>query len=215
MHFGLLRQRLDVQLKTTVGSTSQSAYEANEIWVDWRTSVPCSVSVRRGQEHYFQSSDGGSGQRFGRDIWFFSVRYNSVEGINSAMRIKHAGLVFDIRTIRPDDQSRREMIIEAEVSDAVVGKPPLILAIEESIPDGWVDEQYDGFAVSATGGTAPYQFSTDSAGLAPGLILDASTGSVSGTPTMAGTWPVSIQVSDASDAIFTLPDFNIVIHPSA
>jgi head-tail adaptor len=214
MLIGALRQRLDVQKKTIVGSTNQSAYEANEVWVNWKSNVPCKVDVRRGAEHYFQTSDTGAGQKFGKDVYFFAVRYQSVEGIDSTMRLKHAGLVFDIRTIRPDNQYRREMVIEAEVTDAVIGPASLAASIEEVIQQGWVGEEYSGFTVLASGGTAPYQFTTDSAGLAPGLALDLNTGIVSGTPTMDGTWPISIQVSDADGTIFNLPEFNIVINPS-
>jgi hypothetical protein len=205
---------MDIQLKSIVGSVSSEANDANEVWLDWRTNVPCGVSVRRGAEQFFQTSDTGAGQRYGRDVWFFTCRYKSVEGIDSTMRIRHAGLDFDIRTIRPDDQYRREVVIEAETLDAVMGGPTLRLAIPEPIKQGWVGEEYSSFTVVASGGTSPYQFTSDSAGLPPGLLLDAYTGIVSGMPTTAGTWPVSVMVSDAAGHSFTLPDFNIVINPS-
>ena len=213
MRIGSLRQRLDIQVKVIVGSTGP-VYEPKEEWVNWRESVPCSVTVKRGQEAYFQTSDAGSGQRYGKDTYLFCTRYDSVKGINSTMRIKHAGLIFDIRTIRPDDEYRREMTIEAEVTDAVIGNAPLTASIEEVINEGWVGEEYSSFTVTASGGTEPYSYTTDSAGLAPGLTLGETDGIVSGTPTAEGTWPISIQVTDAAGSSFSLPDFDIVINPS-
>jgi hypothetical protein len=201
-------------MKTIVGSKSSAAYEPNEVWVDFKTNVPCSVDVRRGRETYFQTSDTGAGQRYGEDVYYFVVRYGAVEGINSTMRLKHNGMFFDITTIRPDDQYRREMTIEATLQDAVIGKSPLVPAIEEGIPEGWVGEAYDGFVVTASGGTEPYSFDADTAGLPPGLNINPSTGVVSGTPTSDGEWPTALIVTDANGNSASLPGFSIKINPS-
>ncbi len=64
-------------------------------------------------------------------------------------------------------------------------------------PSGLTGTAYAGYAFSvASGGTAPFQWST-SPTMPPGLALD-STGHLAGTPVTAGTYNVTIVVTDAS-----------------
>ncbi len=51
--------------------------------------------------------------------------------------------------------------------------------------------------LGASGGTAPYRFALASGSLPPGLVL-AESGQVSGTPTAAGTFAFTVQVTDAN-----------------
>lgn len=208
MRPGTLRQRLDIQFKTVAGSTNEGHFEGQEVWQTWKSGVPCSVYVRRGQERFQEIGEGG--QRYSNDSWHFTVRYGSVEGIDSTMRILHAGNIFDIRAIRPDGMRNREVVIECEVQDAVIGAAPLIPAINAVIPIGTVGQSYIGFTVTAAGGTAPYSFTEESAGLPPGIQIDSASGAVSGTPTQVGEWPCSVIVSDAAGAQVSL-DFTIVV----
>ncbi len=62
-------------------------------------------------------------------------------------------------------------------------------------PPAYLDEPYE-FDIVVSGGLAPYNFELDDGELPPGLTLE--NGSVSGTPTEAGTFDFSVQVSDAS-----------------
>jgi large repetitive protein len=52
-----------------------------------------------------------------------------------------------------------------------------------------------GFTFSAGGGAAPYTWTAT--GLPPGLNLDLTSGNISGTPTTAGSYSVSVAVSDS------------------
>jgi hypothetical protein len=51
--------------------------------------------------------------------------------------------------------------------------------------------------LTATGGQAPYAWSAT--GLPPGLSLGPSSGSITGTPTTVGSYPVTVTVTDAND----------------
>ena len=53
-----------------------------------------------------------------------------------------------------------------------------------------------GQTITATAGTPPYAWSLASGSLPPGLSLSPSSGAVTGTPTTAGTYPFTVQVTD-------------------
>jgi len=76
-----------------------------------------------------------------------------------------------------------------------------------SLPGGTFNTAYGPVTITATGGFAPYSFGAT--GLPAGLIL-SSAGSLSGTPTAAGSFSVTITVTDsntptAGTANVTLP----------
>lgn len=58
-------------------------------------------------------------------------------------------------------------------------------------------------ALSATGGVPPYVWSISSGTLLPGLTLNATSGLISGTPTMAGNSNFTVQVQDATGILAT------------
>jgi hypothetical protein len=72
--------------------------------------------------------------------------------------------------------------------------PPI--RVSANFPAGTVNSAYSGGA-SATGGKPPYTFSAT--GLPPGLSM-SSGGTVSGTPTQAGTFMVVVMVTDSAPA---------------
>lgn len=77
-------------------------------------------------------------------------------------------------------------------------------AVEQSIfltsvaPPGVVGASYGPFALTATGGTAPYTWSIAGGTLPSGLSLNAQTGVISGLPSTAVTATVSFIVTDAN-----------------
>jgi hypothetical protein len=71
--------------------------------------------------------------------------------------------------------------------------PPTITTT--TLPSATVGTPYD-MALAATGGTSPYTWHLVT-GAVPGMTLSTD-GSLSGTPTVAGTYPITVQVTDAA-----------------
>ncbi|MBV8818497.1 MAG: putative Ig domain-containing protein, partial [Acidobacteriaceae bacterium] len=63
-----------------------------------------------------------------------------------------------------------------------------------SLPGGIVGTAYASTTLTASGGTTPYSWSIMSGSLPPGLSL-SSTGSITGTPTTAGTYTITFKVT--------------------
>ena len=65
-------------------------------------------------------------------------------------------------------------------------------------PIGIIGTFYD-HVFPVMGGVPPYSFEITAGSLPPGLILNTTTGEVSGTPTVRGVFPFTIQVTDSQD----------------
>lgn len=76
-----------------------------------------------------------------------------------------------------------------------VNVPPNGMQVGQSLPNGTTGMAYSQ-TISVTGGTPPFTWSLSSGTLPPGLTLGSSTGTISGTPTAAGTWTFVLQATD-------------------
>jgi len=70
------------------------------------------------------------------------------------------------------------------------------LTLSGNLPGGVTNQAYNA-VLTVSGGAPPYQFAIKSGSLPPGMTLNASTGSVSGTPTTAGAYLFQVGVTDA------------------
>ncbi len=88
----------------------------------------------------------------------------------------------------------------------------LRLAVASPLPSGTVNSPYSA-ALAAAGGTGPYSYSLIGGTLPAGLSV--SNGQIAGTPTAAGTFLATIQVTDSSTPpVSAFSQLEIVIDPS-
>jgi hypothetical protein len=73
---------------------------------------------------------------------------------------------------------------------------PIITVNPATLPNGSVGAAYNQ-VVSGSGGTAPYTFVVSSGALPTGLLLDPTTGAITGIPTTAATFNFTITATDA------------------
>jgi hypothetical protein len=81
---------------------------------------------------------------------------------------------------------------------------PLALTATAPFHNGEVGVAYAPVALAATGGVQPYTWSVV-AGALPGGLAIGSDGTVSGTPTSAGTFNFTVQAADSGNSTATIP----------
>ncbi|ASK98531.1 autotransporter outer membrane beta-barrel domain-containing protein [Xanthomonas citri pv. vignicola] len=78
-----------------------------------------------------------------------------------------------------------------------VAGPNLVLPAS-ALPAGTAGQAYAAAVTPATGGTAPYSYAVTAGALPGGVVLDAATGGLSGTPTVSGTFTFTLTVTDST-----------------
>ncbi|MBC6936213.1 MAG: right-handed parallel beta-helix repeat-containing protein, partial [Chloroflexi bacterium] len=87
----------------------------------------------------------------------------------------------------------------------------LLLLSPTVLPDGAVGVLYPDQTITASGGSGSYTFDLFSGSLPPGLTLSPG-GLLSGTPTLAGTFPFTVRAADDADNTITgTQNYTIII----
>ncbi|MEB2233544.1 putative Ig domain-containing protein [Xanthomonas campestris pv. campestris] len=81
---------------------------------------------------------------------------------------------------------------------AVTVAGPNLALPASSLPAGTAGQVYAATIAPATGGTAPYSYALTAGALPSGVVLDAATGTLSGTPTVSGTFNFTLTVTDST-----------------
>jgi hypothetical protein len=90
-----------------------------------------------------------------------------------------------------------------------IAPAPLVITTASPLSAGKVGTSYSK-TLAASGGAKPYTWSVVAGSLPPGLVLTASSGSISGKPTTTGSFSFSMQVQDALGTT-TVKDFVLSI----
>ena len=81
----------------------------------------------------------------------------------------------------------------------IVVSSPLVITTASPLPNGFVSTPYTQ-TLAAAGGAPPDTWSIVAGALPPGVTLDSSSGAISGSPSAAGTYAFTTQVSDSTKA---------------
>lgn len=122
--------------------------------------------------------------------WWASVGTISDRGLFTAPTVTSSQAVVVVATSTADPTAH------ASVSTTVVAPQPLKI-LTSSLAAGVSGVLYDA-ALAGAGGATPYQWTIATGALPKGLQLNASTGVISGTPSLVGNFPFTISVKDAA-----------------
>ncbi|MDV2450049.1 putative Ig domain-containing protein [Xanthomonas hortorum] len=100
----------------------------------------------------------------------------------------------------------------AQAYALTVAGPNLTLPAS-TLPAGTAGQAYAATIAPATGGTAPYSYALSAGALPTGVVLDASTGGLSGTPTLSGTFNFTVTATDStpSPAVQASQNYSVTI----
>lgn len=99
-------------------------------------------------------------------------------------------------TVQVTDSEAQPIKISTGLSINVGTSLSQLTITTTSLPTGTQNSPYNT-ALAATGGVTPYTWSITQGALPQGLNLNSSTGVLSGTPTGAGTWNLTVHASDS------------------
>lgn len=124
------------------------------------------------------------------------VTIGPTDGVLSGTVTSPGSYNFRVRVTDGDgEQAERDLTI-------LVSAEPVAWNAGSPFNPGTVGAAYGGnLNQSITGGTAPVTFTVVQGALPPGITLDENTGFVSGTPTQAGTFSVSVRATSAPDPV--------------
>jgi len=89
--------------------------------------------------------------------------------------------------------------------------PPPVVSSAPEFPGATVNQPFS-YTFSATAGLPPYQNWTEKGALPPGIAALTSAGVLAGTPTMTGSFPISVTVDDSLNQLSAAQAFNLVVY---
>jgi hypothetical protein len=102
----------------------------------------------------------------------------------------------------PTGQAPSDQLWKADTGPLAGPQVSTLAVTTTSLPAATGGQAYSA-SLAATGGISPYSWSVTSGSLPPGLTLDSSTGQISGTSDVAGTYFFKVTVTDSELPVMT------------
>ena len=99
----------------------------------------------------------------------------------------------------------------ATYSIVISNPPPPVISSTPLLPGATMNQPFS-FTFTATGGLPPYQNWKETGTLPAGIAPITTGGVLAGTPTMTGSFPISITVEDSLGQISALQGFNLQVY---
>jgi uncharacterized protein (TIGR03437 family) len=93
-------------------------------------------------------------------------------------------------------------------------QPTPLIITTQSLPSGVNGLGYPQQVLGATGGVQPYTWTVTTGSLPGGLTLSTA-GSLTGTPTATGSFPITVSVTDTAGTPAGTANFNLTIRPAS
>ncbi|ULA62413.1 MAG: hypothetical protein LZF86_20010 [Nitrospira sp.] len=111
------------------------------------------------------------------------------------------------------DSSSPQQSVQKPLTLTVTTAPAVLSIVTSSLPSGNVGQAYNQ-TVRATGGTSPLNWAIVAGTLPQNLVLNTTTGVISGTPTASGTSSFTVRVTDTTGQA-DQQALSILINPAA
>lgn len=113
-------------------------------------------------------------------------------------------------TVRLSDSAAASVTSAVQIT---VVPGPLVVVTTGDLTRGTVNLFYSK-TLQGSGGASPYTWSRASGTLPPGLALNASSGTISGTPTQYGTFSFTVKLTDSQPVEVTSATLRIIVDPA-
>ena len=125
----------------------------------------------------------------------------------SGVPTQAGSFTFDVQVI-----DRNSVTVTKEFTIGVTST--LVITTTSALPDVMAGSPY-AFALSVTGGVAPYVWTVAGGALPPGLTIDPNSNSIVGTPVGVGTFAFTLQVMDAGGGLASVDcSINVILPPA-
>ena len=170
-------------------STLSAAQNAVQVAI-----APATLTLAAGGGHQFAAKVSNTSNH---DVtWWASAGKITTAGYFTAPAVNASMKVQVVASSKADTSKRAYASVDVTAAAAPVSSTPLAMT-STPLPQATEGVPYSA-GLRATGGNAPYRWKIAAGSLPSGFSFDAAAGSINGTASQSGSFPVTIQAADTA-----------------